>query len=793
MTKIKRLLNAKVLVISVSLFHLFTFSPLSAQVYNQIDEDGNVTQRDERKNRNFNPHNNDSTSSNKEVPVGIHVWTVDRKFGDVIPAVVDTMPHLFMNTTFNTGLYGEFNTTGNNFTARQSRIFVDRSIGEQFMFTEPYSYFNKAPNQVHFTNTLSPLTNMTYTSCGDKQNGEDHLDTRFAVNVNKKLGFGFDLNYAYARGYFANQSTSHFGATLFASYLGDQYNLHAIFSTYHQKATENGGITSDDYVRHPESIDENYQESDIPTVLYQNWNRNDNHHLFLTHRYNLGFYRQEKLSDEEKKARKFAAESKKENEEKNEEKDGKPGKKPVKKKAEEVPQGRPDDAKVADDEPQRPVLSDSLLIANDTTRIKVDDHTNLDSLLAARSEESSDSTMKQVFVPVTSFIHTLETNKYTRTYIAYQSPENYYADNYYPLVVSDSIRDVTTHLQVKNTLALALVEGFNKYAKAGLRAFASHELRQYEIADTLDQQSPYQRKYTEHNVSIGGCLSKTQGKTLHYNLQAETWIVGEDAGQLKVDFSTDLNFPMPLLGDTVQLAAKAWLYRLNPTFYQRRYHSRHFWWDLQDDLSKETRTRIEGILSYQKTDTRLRVAIEEIQNYTYMGMQYVNTDAVRTAFSATPMQHSGNLNVMTAQLLQDIKFGPLHWDNIITYQNSSNKDVLPLPSLNIYSNLYLHFMIAKVLTVDLGADLTYFTSYDAPDFCPQLNQFAVQQNEESRVELGGYPFVNVYANMHLKRARFYIMMSNVTSGMANRREFLTPHYPVNSSVLRMGVSWNFLN
>ena len=789
MRMIKSVLKARALVIGVSLFHLFTLSPIHAQVYNQIDEEGNVTQRDERKNRNFNPHNNDSTSSTREVPVGIYVWTVDRRFGDVTPAVVDTMPHLFMNTTFNTGLYGEYNSTGNNFTARQNRIFADRSIGEQFIFTEPYSYINKAPNQVHFTNTLSPLTNMTYTSCGDKQNGEDKLDARFAVNVNRRFGFGFDLNYAYARGYFANQSTSHFGATLYTSYLGDKYNLHAILSTYHQKAAESGGITDDDYVRHPESIDENYQESDIPSVLYQNWNRNDNHHLFLTHRYNIGFYRMEKLTDDEMKARKFAQDSKKEKDEKKNEKSGEDS---SKKTVEAVPQGRPDDAKVAEDVLPEPVLNDSLLIASDTTRIKVDDHTNLDSLLAARSEMVPDSSMKEVFVPITSFIHTLETNKYTRRYIAYQSPEGYYADNYYPLAASDSINDLTNYLQVKNTLALALVEGFNKYAKAGLKAFVSHELRQFEIADTLDMH-PYQHKYTEHNVSIGGLLSKTQGKTLHYNLLAETWLVGEDAGQLKVDFSTDLNFAMPLIGDTVQLAARAWFYRLNPTFYQRRYHSRHFWWDLEDDLSKETRTRIEGMFSYRKTDTRLRVAIEEIQNYTYLGMQYVNTNSMRTAMSASLMQHGSNLNIMTAQLLQDIKLGPLHWDNIITYQNSSNSDVLPLPTFNFYSNLYLHFMIAKVLTVDLGADVTYFTTYNAPDFCPQLNQFAVQQNKESRVELGGYPFVNVYANMHLKRARFYIMMSNVTSGMANRCEFLTPHYPVNSSVLRMGVSWNFLN
>ena len=274
----------------------------NAQTYNQIDETGQITQRDENENRNFNKHSNDTTK-NKEIPKGIYVWTVDRKFGDITPAVVDTMQHMYMNSIFNTGLYGEYNTTGNNYTARESRIVIDRPLPAQFMFTQPYSYIIKQPEQLHFTNTLSPITNISYDNCGNKTNGEDHIDAKFAVNANKKFGFGFDLNYAYARGYYANQSTSHFGATLYASYLGDQYNMHAIFSTYHQKVSENGGITDDNYVTHPESFDDSYSDNEIPTVLSQNWNRNNSLHFFLTHRYSLGFYRMVKLTEAELKAR----------------------------------------------------------------------------------------------------------------------------------------------------------------------------------------------------------------------------------------------------------------------------------------------------------------------------------------------------------------------------------------------------------------------------------------------------------------------------------------------------------
>ena len=119
--------------------------------------------------------------------------------------------------------------------------------------------------------------------------------------------------------------------------------------------------------------------------------------------------------------------------------------------------------------------------------------------------------------------------------------------------------------------------------------------------------------------------------------------------------------------------------------------------------------------------------------------------------------------------------------------------MLPLPDWNFFSNLYLKFKIAKVLGVELGADATFFTKYYAPDFCPAINKFAIQQNQASRVELGGYPFIDVYANMVLKGVRFFVMMTHVNSGSGNRMAFLTPHYPTNSNVLHLGVSWNFFN
>ncbi len=771
--------------LSLFVLSLLALTTVDAQdTFNQIDEMGNITQRNE----NFNKHNNDTTR-NKEIPKGIYTWNIDRKFGNIIPAEPDTLSHLFMNTTFNSGVYGEFNHTGSNYTARMSRIFINRPESDPFIFTQPYSFVEKRPEKFLFMNTLSPYTRVLYDNCGDKTDGEDHIDAIFSVNAGKRINVGFDLDYAYARGYFSNQGVSHFNGTVFASYIGDKYNLHLFFNASHQKASENGGVTDDNYITHPESFQQSYGENEIPTVLSQNWNRNDHQHLFLSHRYNIGFYRKVKMTEAEIKARQFAMESKKQKERLEQKKtDLEQGKHESSRKEEPKPTGRPEGAKIMGAEPKR----DSLAIAADTTRIQVEGQAAIDSLNRQQAiQDSIDATMKSEYVPVTSFIHTLEWNNYRHIYQAYQVPTDYYKNKYFNsgyMAGNDSIYDIARQSQIKNTFGLALLEGFNKYVKAGLKGFLTYDYSNYELPDTLNGiSSP--AKWKEHNVSVGGQLSKTQGKTLHFNLMGEFWIAGENVGQLHLDFNTDVNFP--LFGDTVQVAASAYFHRNHPVFFQRTYHSKHLWWD--NDLSKETRTRIEGLFSYAKTNTKLRFAIEEIQNYTYYGMNYDATTNGRTNLLAGVYQESGNISIMTAQLHQNFRLGPLNWENVITYQNSSNKDVLPLPTWNIFSNLYLKFKIAKVLGVELGADLTYFTKYYAPDFCPMINQFAIQKTADSRVELGNYPFIDVYANMVLKGVRFFIMMSHINSGSGNHMRFLTPHYPTNSNVLHLGVSWPFFN
>lgn len=773
----------------------------------------------------FNPNARSKGKEKEEKtvePRGMYVWTVDPLFGDRIPQRRDTLQHLFMNSVFTSGMHGEYNTTGNLGAPRQNRIFMDRSHIPAFIFTDNLDFFLTPVSELRFTNTLSPITNLNFYSCGDRTDGEDYLKALFAANVNKRLGFGMKFNYMYGRGYYASQSTALFDYTLWTSYLGERYQAHFAFSTDHMKNTENGGIQNDSHITHSENY--SYQNpSELPTVLESNWNKNDALHFFLTHRYNVGFYRKVPMTEQEIEARKFAIASRKEAEEREKLQKGE-----VDRKGHALSDvtGRPKDAKIEGDLP-----SDSAKVAV-SDRVSVDSEAMADSLLAAKSKMDEDTVwFKDEYVPVTSFIHTAKVDRYSRNYLAYATPGDYYRDIQKP----DSINDGVNLTRVENTFAIAMLEGFNKYVPTGLKAYATVNWERYQMIDNkrrkpvavsggvdgdaplTDGQTPVEggivtpsasendSQYigpedlacNELNVNIGAQLSKTLGSLFHYNIKGEYCTFANSdmenarANDLKFDGTADVN--VPLFGDTVRVDLNGFYHNMSPDFFFRHYRGKYINWD-NGNLNKQKHTHIGGAISYPKTKTSLRVGVDYISNYTHLVAYHdMSAAGMQIKHEAGVAQSADDIKIVTAELSQDFIAGPLNWENRVTYQYCSNTKDLPLPELNVWSNLYLDFKIAKVLKCHFGVQATYFTRYYAPEYVPGVSQFAVQQNENVRTKMGNYPFVDVYANFVLKGCRFFAMMSHVNAGQGNRAYFTVPHYPMNERVFRLGISWNFYN
>lgn len=684
----------------------------------------------------------DSTNTEiQSLPPKLYMWKLSETLGNrtIIPA--DTASLNFQSTNLVEGMFGHYNYLGNLGSPRLSRLFFEREESEPTIFMAPFSSFFTRPDQVLFTNSNVPYTNLTYYKAGNKVNGEERFKSYFSVNVNKQLAFGFNIDYLYGRGYYQNQSTSHFNAGLFGSYIGEKYQVQAVYNNFFLKMNENGGIADDQYITRPENMSggkKEYESTTIPVKLEQSSNRNKDFYIYLTQRYRLGFTRRVRNTQE-----------------------GKP--------AVSAPKASSSPSSEAE------ISASNNDIANDSIASKsVSTLAAANDSLPSVSTADNDSLFEEEFVPVTSFIHTLKVERSRHQFRSGSEPEGFFPEEY--KLYKNYSNDSTTAFSVKNVFGIALLEGFNKYAKAGLTAYISHKFSRYDLMNTDTLTDMRRIRYTEQEIFLGGELAKREGKLLHYNVNGEVGLVDKAIGQFRVNANLDLNFR--LWKDTVNFYARGYVSNTLPSFYMRHYHSNHYNWD-NDNMDKEFRTRVEGELNISHWGTNLRAGVENIKNYTYFNQ------------SALPEQNGGNIQVLSATLKQDFRLGVFHLDNEVTWQKTSNETVLPLPQLSLYHNFYILAKLAKkVLTVQLGADVRYFTKYNAPAYAPGVQQFHLQPTDDL-VEIGGYPIVNVYANLHLKRTRIFAMMYHVNAGMGSANSFLVPHYPINPRLFKIGVSWNF--
>lgn len=398
-----------------------------------------------------------------------------------------------------------------------------------------------------------------------------------------------------------------------------------------------------------------------------------------------------------------------------------------------------------------------------------------------------DTIEHRTYIPVSSFIWTFNYNDSKHQFDNSNATQGheFWKNNYISL---NGTIDNTSYWSLSNTFGVSLLEGFHKYAKAGLGAYITHEIRKYTQtpdsipisgSDRPEGLTPYpfeqklSGKNTENLLFVGGQLTKQTGRLLKYNVNARFGLLGPSAGDIKI--WGDVSTLFKIFGDSVRITGYGDFSNEAAPYLMKEYVSNHFIW--KNDFGKIRRLKLGGYLSLPMTGTYVNVGVENIQN-----LLYFNSESL-------PMQEGGNIQVFSASLHQDFRFKALNWRNRITYQTTSNQNILPAPQLALYSNLYLLFKVAKVLDVQFGVDCDYYTKYYAPNYQPATMTFSNQQE----IKVGNYPFMNVYANMKLSRARFYIMMSHVNQGLMGNRYFALPHYPMNPRRFQMGVSVDFAN
>ena len=401
-----------------------------------------------------------------------------------------------------------------------------------------------------------------------------------------------------------------------------------------------------------------------------------------------------------------------------------------------------------------------------------------------RRDSVTDTVIDRTYVPVTSFIWTLDFKHGKHQFLNNSGSEdrNFFEHSY---LDGDGTDESTRYWRLRNTVGVSMLEGFNKWAKFGFAIYGTHEVRRYtQVNDTITgttlpeglEALPVNvaHRKTQNLMWLGGQLTKQQGSLLRYNATAQFGVLGDAAGE--IDITGDVTTRFKLLGDTVSVKGYGYFKNLAVPYLLQQFVSNHYAWD--NSFNKTKRMRVGGELNIPFSWTNVNVGYETLNDYIYW-------DA-----NGLPAQHGGAVHVLSARWRQGLHFKAFNWDNSVTLQTSSNEQVLPLPKFAIYSNLYATFTIARVLHVQMGVDGNYYTKYYAPAYNPATMTFHSQRE----MECGNFVIMNLYANFRMKQARFFVAWTHfnqkVHSGDAY---FATPHYPLNPARLQVGVSVNFVN
>lgn len=405
--------------------------------------------------------------------------------------------------------------------------------------------------------------------------------------------------------------------------------------------------------------------------------------------------------------------------------------------------------------------------------------------------QPNDTIEREEFVPVTKFLYSFDYRygHHTFTNTNASDETKFWENTYFNL---SRTSDQTWYRSFTNVLGVEMIEGFQSWAKFGLSAYASYEIDKFRmetvVPDTPDNSETAadgltplpagvtnSLEHTRNRLWIGGRIEKTRGSLLRYAANVKFGLMGDAAGELDVDGNIQTRFKLGK--DTVIIAAEGFFRNTSPSYLLQKYISNHFIWE--NDFGKTRSFRVGGRLHIPWTKTDISAGVENVQNYIFFNS------------SSMPQQYGGSVQLFSMALEQKLRFGIWNWNNTLTYQVTSNSDVIPLPAFALYSNMFIEFEAFKVLRMQIGIDCDYYTKYKGLSYQPATMQFHVQGADP--VDVGNFLFANAYINAKIKKTRFFIVWSHFNQGLFTSNYFSMPHYPVDPRQLRFGLSIDFAN
>ncbi|HPE77182.1 MAG TPA: putative porin [Draconibacterium sp.] len=350
--------------------------------------------------------------------------------------------------------------------------------------------------------------------------------------------------------------------------------------------------------------------------------------------------------------------------------------------------------------------------------------------------------------------------------------ENTYYDDAY---ITDSIR----FNKIDNVIQLKQYENAERKTSFGKRAFLGIDFintttpgRDSARTAGLDTNRYESIVKNYSNLYVGGGIFREKGKFWTWDFDGKIYLIGQKAGQ--TELSGTISKPFKVLKDSAaSLVIGGFINNKAADYFQEEFYSNHFRWN--NNFNMEQRMDVNGSIISPRFKLKLTGNYAIINNFIYNN------------YEGIPSQTNKELLVLSAFADKDFNYRNLHFRVRALWQKASNEEFIHLPDFSGFVSAYYKFVISKVMFTQIGFDTRYNTMYYADAYSPSTGLFYLQNEKK----YGNYPYIDVYANLRLKRTIVFFKMVNIGTGFLNGEYMTTAHYPMPRSSFRFGISWLF--
>jgi len=300
-------------------------------------------------------------------------------------------------------------------------------------------------------------------------------------------------------------------------------------------------------------------------------------------------------------------------------------------------------------------------------------------------------------------------------------------------------------------------------AKAFLKQQAVHSWMDVQLNDTI-------QNFKTINQSVGGKFVYHLRPSLNLHAQAESFVSGFNSGDISLSTALEVKpskgLKLKVGIETIQQEA----------VYQLQHFASNFGsWDSK--FQKISINRIFGEMEVKKLNLHLRISNQIIGNW------------VLLAQTGRPIQSAKTLNVLSAQMTQQINLRKWHLQSRLLIQQVNDESQLRLPLIQYQESFYREGLISKTTPWRFGLDVIGCTDFKATAYQTQSGLFYLQDTFKNK----GLIQANFYVSVKVRRARIFAMLEHVNAGLQGINAYVIPNYPLPDRLLKLGFNWVFFD